>query len=257
MMTPLRRIAATTAAALMLAACSPGTSGNGIKEATVQDIIAKVTAAVAVKNTVQITGNVALLGKDAKVDVKFDASGKAATGTLVVDGGNIVVIAAGGHAYLTLDQKAVGLLGLSGIAAAFLAGQCIDVGQTGSASGLIPGFAGKLLGGNPADVFFKDTTVTKGAVVTVNGAEAQALNITDATAPTVKTELDIATNGDPLPVRAVITDSKDNSTSTLTFANWGTPVSATAPTGCLDVGSLGGFPGGTGSTPSPSASPTH
>ena len=250
-MIPTRLGIATSALALLLAACGTATStqpgsgsDNGIKGKSASDIQAAVIAAVTLKKTVEATGTGNLSGKTGAFDIKFDFIGKKAAGSIQSGGGTMTIELANDHFYATFDKTLAASFG-GGPAAGALADKCIDFGSTSDPSNPL-GTSSSGLNNLTPQQMFSDGPYTKGTVKQAQGVEVQPLISAKGD------ELDIATHGDPLPIQST---TKSDAT-TLTFKNWGSSFDVTVPAHCTSLTDLiGSLSGGT-TTADPNATPS-
>ncbi len=216
---------------LLLFVLNFATAGSGIKAKTAQEIVTQAKAAMLAQKTVEIIGDLDTLGMKAHVDLKSDVAGTILNGTVTANGGTMTLILVNQHRYMTMDQTMAKQLS-GGLAVDLLAGKCIDYGDTGNQSlgNPVSGISGisVLSQGNLIDSLFKGKSFTKGTVKTIDGTEVLPLVDSEG-------ELDIATQGDALPVQV---NDGSRGGGALNFSNWGKPVKASAPSGCVGIQEL-------------------
>lgn len=228
--------------ALALAGCgggsSPGnstnSSGNGEASKPARQVLTDAAKAADAASSVRVSGQVTTKGQQVGLDLTI-AKGKGATGSITLKGQKVDLVVIGTSGYMKAGAaffQAVG--GSQGAAIGqMLAGKWFKFPTTNAQFGQIAGFAN-------AKSIFDRITATHGAL-TNKGATTykgqSVVAIYDSSKANGGT-LYVAATGTPYPV--AIAGNGSGSSGSITFDQWNQSVTLTAPSGAIDLSSLGG-----------------
>ena len=224
-----RAVAGLTA--VLLSACSGGGGGGdgGNAEAAKKgpQVAADAAAALERSGAAHLTGTVSEQGQTGDVDLHLQ--GADASGTITIAGQKVQLVSAGGTAYAKAPAAFWSSFGAPEAISSKLDDHWVVVPQ--QAAGSLGTFTLKGL----ADELRRPSNGTwKDPVGTATVAGQKALVVTESDGST----LDVAATGTPYPLKA---DTKGGeSPGTLTFSDFGTRTTITAPAGALDLTQLGG-----------------
>lgn len=217
-------LSAAALAGAALAGCgSSSPASNGVEAKSASQIVSTALKAAESAPSVHVTGSVSDLGVPLKLDLEI-VRGRGAKGTISEGDLMVKVIRIGGKAYINGGAQLYKRYGGSE-AAKVLKGKWLEApatsGELASLSDLTD--LQKLL----SAALESHGSLKKGATSTVNGQKAIAVKDT-----TNGGSLYVATTGRPYPIEIVKKGSEGGS---FTFANWGKPVSLSAPEGAINV----------------------
>jgi hypothetical protein len=211
-----------------VAACSSGgPKSNGIANLASAQIVTTVDRAMDAQSSVHIAGNVASAGQSITLDVSDGRT--AGGGQITLNGAELDVVLNGSTIYLRGTAASWTKLTGSASTGSLLGGKWLKADATNSNfSSLaefltVPGLV-KQLSSGPAP--------TKGPLTTVAGLPVLTLTTANGTSF-------VRTTGQPLVVEARGNGANGGSTGTVTFSQYGTAAIPSAPSGAVDISSLG------------------
>ncbi len=230
-----RSVAPLLFTTLLLAACGgsgkPATTAapNGEASKSATQVLKDATTAATDAQFVRISGTVTSGGRSISLDLTI-ANGKGAKGTMSVNGASFSLVTVGGKAYIRgSDAFYKQFAGSAGAAAAqLLHGKWLEGSATTGQLASLAEFT------NLSQLFKQVAsvhgTLTNGGETTYQGQSAVAIHST-----TQNGTLYVAASGKPYPLALVATGKNKGS---ITFSDWNTSVSISAPSGAVDVSQL-------------------
>jgi hypothetical protein len=228
------------AAALALAACGPGSSGNGENTKDGPQVVGDAATALQRAGSVRLTGTVVDGGVAGQVDLRVQ--GTDATGQMTLKGESVQVRTTGGRTYLRSIAVFWAAEGLPAAQAAQLGDAWVELpaGATGAFTPFsIPALVDQLR--TPEGVGYADaidtTTVRGRDVVVVTGTDERTIQVA-ATGPPYPLQVHRPAEKAPAPFGS--TASPPTPASTLTFTEFGKRTPITAPPSPVELSTLTG-----------------
>jgi len=226
------RVAAVTGvvvAVAVLAGCGGGSSSNGVAAKTPAEILAAAKSAATQASAVHIAGSIQEGTTPLTLDLHLVAA-KGGKGHMSESGVGFDIVRVGDKAYIRGSEAFYKQFGGASAAQLLKGKWLVGSATSGKFAALTPltdlqAFFTGALGGHH--------TLTKGAETTVNGQKAIALK-DGANGGT----LYIATTGTPYPIELV--SPGNGKQGKVTFDQWNTTVTITAPKGAIDISKLSG-----------------
>ncbi|MFZ0666598.1 MAG: hypothetical protein WAM97_12665 [Acidimicrobiales bacterium] len=220
----LASIGVLLAAALGLAACSSGSSSNGIPNESATQIVNSVGNALGSAKSVAISGNATQSGTAVTFTISTFSNGSF-TGNISDNGTSFKLIKIGSTDYLNATAAYYEKQGVPASAAGEVGGKWIYApdSQFGFGNSFV-------LSELEKSVKSPTGKVTKGASGTIGGQPAQAVVSSQGT-------LWVATTGPAFPLELT---KNGSSSEKITFSDWNEGTPPVAPSGAIALSSLGG-----------------
>ncbi len=225
--------------ALAVAGCGGGSSpsgstnssSNGEASKPAQQVLTDAVKAADSASAVHMTGQVSATGQQIGLDLTI-VKGKGAMGSLTLKGQKIDLVVIGAHAYMKAGTVFwTQFAGSSGSAIAQLVADKWIKFSTST-----PQFAGFTAFANSKSLF--DSIATNHGAITNKGATTyQGQSVVNLLDTTKNSSLYVAATGTPYPAALV---KSGTSGGAITFGDWNSAVTLTAPSGALDFSKLGG-----------------
>lgn len=229
--------ALTCAGAGLLGACGSSTGGNGISGDTASQAVVAMNAAVKQAISVHMSGSIESGGSTLTLDISVQLPGRLT--------GKVATSSQGSFTVETTDDTTISLtpdasfwtVVTGGKDVSSLTGKCLTVTGSDTEFADLPKELKQLIDISSLAQANNDATgVSKAGQSIIDGVAVQEFIATD------KSEVYIATSGQPLPIELV-----QPGTGTLHLTQWNQTVSVTLPHGCLDTTQLARLLGGSGS----------
>jgi hypothetical protein len=223
----LRALAVTGLTAVLLTACGGGDSGNGEAGKKGPQVAADAADALERAGAAHLTGTVTEQGQTGDVDLRLQGGDVA--GSITLAGQEVQLTGVGGKVYAQAPAAFWSSFGAPAAIAGQLDGRWVVVPEQAASSFdtfTLKGLADSLR--SPKDGAIKDPVTTD----QLGGKPVVVVTRSDGST------LDVAATGAPYPLRA--TDKGGTSPGTLSFSDFGTKTTITAPPDPLDLSQLGG-----------------
>jgi hypothetical protein len=222
-----RHLAVAGLAAVLLAACGGGDSGNGEAAKKGPQVAKDAAAALDKAGSTHIAGSVTSSGQTESIDL--DLQGSDASGTVGEGGQNLKLISTGGKVYVQAPAEFWTAQGLPAAAGSQLGGKWVIVPQEAASS--LNSFTLKSLTDelrNPSDSKIKDPVTT----ATVAGKKIVVVSQENGST------VNVAAEGTAYPLQFENKGGSD--TGTLKLSEFGKKFGISAPSGALDLSQLMG-----------------
>jgi hypothetical protein len=220
---------------LVVAACggvsSPSGSGNGEASKSAQQVLTDAVHAADGASSQHISGQLTSHGKQIGVDLTV-VKGKGATGSFTYKGQKVDLLIIGTDAYMKAGAAFYAQFGgASGSAIGqMLQGKWLKFSTKDPQFGPITGIA-------DSKTIFDELTSTHRTLTNKGATTYKGQSVVAIFDRTKSGTLYVAATGTHYPVAIVKTGA---ATGTITFDDWNKPVPLTAPSGAIDLSTLGG-----------------
>jgi hypothetical protein len=215
-----------TLACFGVAGCGGGSSDNGVAAKSATNILTASKAAVKKQGSFHIAGTGSNGTQAFAIDLRVDIKSGNTTGSFTLNSQTVKVIRDGDSIYVKAPAAFYKAQGLGDAQAAIVDNKWLK--QPASS----PNFSQIVSFADIDALLTPSGTVTKGSKSTVDGAKVIALSSSDGT-------LYVHTTGDPVPFE-IVPNGSSKSSGKITFTDFGTPVSVSAPPNAIDASKLGG-----------------
>ncbi len=213
-------------AAVLLAACGGGSSGNGVAAKSPSQIASTALSAMKAAKSVHLQGSVTQSGKTVSIDASTFSDGDI-DGSFVESGSTIELIKLGPTDYLKTTAAFYEANGAPSAVAALVGGRWIEAPDSSL------GFGSKFgLAAFSNSLSSNEGSVTAGTTSTVDGQGV--VSVHSSTGGT----LYVATDGTPYPVE-IVGSGGASGTGTITFSQWNQAAAPIAPKGARTIASFG------------------
>ncbi|MHB1809013.1 MAG: hypothetical protein ACYCU0_06925 [Solirubrobacteraceae bacterium] len=214
-------------AAVALAGCGGGSSGNGVEGKTATAIVAAALKAAEGAKSVHVSGAGTAEGTQVRIDLRIDGE-KGAVGTITKGNLGVRLIRVGSRAYINGGSAFYERYG-GAEAGKLFKGRWLETSATSGEGAALSSLTDlkSLLSGVRGG---HSSSLSKGATKTIDGVKAIAVTDTKKHGT-----LYVATSGKPYPVEIVKKGSEGGSFS---FGEWEKPVSVSAPSNAINLEKL-------------------
>jgi hypothetical protein len=223
----IRSLAVAGLAAALLAACGGGDSGNGEAAKKGPQVATDAANALEQSGAAHAKGSVSSGGQPGELDLQLQGSD--VSGTITMQGQAIKVVSTGGKTYIQAPASLYTAQSIPDAVASQLAGKWVIVPESAASdfsTFTLKGLADELR--KPSEGTINDKVTT----ATVDGQKVVVVTESDGST------LNVASTGTPYPLKVENKGSSD--AGTITFSDFGTKQSITAPAGALDLSTLSG-----------------